>query len=47
MSWRWIAENLVMGYDSRVSQARSWVESNLVSKVVALNHKLQKLQDEG
>lgn len=47
VSRRWVAEHLAMGCESRVSQARSWVESSRASKVVALKHKLQKLEDEG
>jgi hypothetical protein len=38
---RWIAEALRMGYESRVSQAISWVAANRTRKVVDLKRKLQ------
>lgn len=40
VSRRWIADNLKMGYPSRVSQAVHWVESNRTSKVAELKRKL-------
>ena len=37
---RWITENLKMGYETRVSQAVSWVESSRLRVVVELKKKL-------
>ena len=38
---RWVAEALRMGYESRVSQAISWVEANRTRKVADMKRKLQ------
>jgi hypothetical protein len=37
---RWIAEQLSMGYETRVSQAVSWVESSRALAVRQINKKL-------
>ena len=37
-----LAEALAMGYETRVSQAVSWVEGTLEAEVVALKRKLEQ-----
>ncbi|MDR3564118.1 MAG: transposase [Negativicutes bacterium] len=37
---RWLAETLRMGYETRISQAVSWVESNRTQAVAAMRNKL-------
>ena len=37
---RWIAENLHMGYETRVNQAVSWVKSSRASDVAEMRKKL-------
>jgi hypothetical protein len=41
---RWIAQELAMGYESRVSQAMSCVEASRTEKVVEMKRKLQAYQ---
>ena len=40
-SRRWIAEELRMGYESRVSQAVSWVEASRARNVVEMKRRLK------
>ena len=42
VSRRWVAEKLVMGSETRVSQAVRWVESNRAPAVVDMKTKLTK-----
>ena len=41
---RWIAENLMMGYETRVSQAVSGVESSRARNVIEMKQRLNKLR---
>jgi hypothetical protein len=38
---RWIAEHLAMGYESRVSQAVSWVESKRAGPILKMKQRLE------